>query len=1013
MRNRLLHFLGVEKGEESMVSLLLSQSVFLGLFYGAFDISAHSLFLAVYDETIMARAYIISGLSGIFLTSLYAFFQTRMKFRNFAVINLIFVALVTLFLWMSLKFNPSNTIIFILFVLMGPLNILALLGFWGTSGRLFTLRQGKRLFGLVDVGLILGVILSSYAIPVMLTFGFNTHNIILLSAVAVFGASILQFLLGSRHTLGETASVRKGSVSKAMSLFRKDSYVLNMGIFVSLSVMVAFFVQYSFMAVTREQYPLEADMARFLGLFIGSMMIFTLFLKTFLFSYLIRNYGLKVLLLLPPLLILVFTAAASLLGSLLGYRPATGGFIIFFLILALSRLFSIALRDAVETPSFKVIYQTFDETERYAVQSLIDGTVTEIAALGSGLLLSILGIIAAGRLISFSFVLLVITIIWGYIGFRLYSEYRKAIIRSLEEKRSGTDPELPVSPVVTRMGWFHATLLIRLNYSRLTGGAFSLLEGDTGEGIARHLVKIAGVSNDFNLIHALEWIRNSDQLPADIRNNASETLAALRKGRGPYTDPFINVPVRKEAEELLRAERTPQPAMLLKTLRDNSPASRRSSLVVIGRHKVTDLMSEVCELLVNSDTSLDAASVLDSFGDSSHACLNRFLMRSSGNVPLMKSILDIMGKNSFHEASGLIYQMLRASSRAIRAQSVEILLEHQYMVPDSERDKMNQFISEIAGIITWHLQASVALVRADDSQLSAAIEQETRWWYDFLFKLLSVTYNCNYIVKIRENLEIATVESVNFALEMIDIVLDESIKAKIGYCVDITGNEEKLRSLYQFYPGVVPDYNSLLIEIINRDYNLISLWTKAIAVASLRNVSLTEKVRETLTALLFSPGRILVEEASKLLVEMDEDTLKGLMPRLPSANLEILEKVRESRMGEKDFLFSKIRFLKGYFETIPEDNLIEMAEQLVLLKPDDLSNLADDDMFLLPDGGDRHSGSYWFVRKGTPFENIIDKLGGFYRLKSRTLTDFLSFNMEFLEPVVSMTDNAGEIVQTS
>ena len=52
-----------------------------------------------------------------------------------------------------------------------------------------------------------------------------------------------------------------------------------MGIFIALSVVTAFFVQYSFMAVTREQYPAEEDMARFLGIFTGSMMIFTLLIK--------------------------------------------------------------------------------------------------------------------------------------------------------------------------------------------------------------------------------------------------------------------------------------------------------------------------------------------------------------------------------------------------------------------------------------------------------------------------------------------------------------------------------------------------------------------------------------------------------------------------------------------------------------------------------------------------------------------------------------------------------------
>ena len=76
-----------------MVSMLLTQSVFLGIFFGAFDISAHSLFLSIFDEKMMARGYVVSGIAGIILTSLYTWLQTRMQFKNFAIINLIFVTI--------------------------------------------------------------------------------------------------------------------------------------------------------------------------------------------------------------------------------------------------------------------------------------------------------------------------------------------------------------------------------------------------------------------------------------------------------------------------------------------------------------------------------------------------------------------------------------------------------------------------------------------------------------------------------------------------------------------------------------------------------------------------------------------------------------------------------------------------------------------------------------------------------------------------------------------------------
>ncbi|HAM11204.1 MAG TPA: hypothetical protein DCP74_13250, partial [Bacteroidales bacterium] len=200
MRDKLFSVLGIESGEESMVSMLLTQSVFLGIFFGAFDISAHSLFLSIFDEKMMAKGYVVSGVAGIILTALYTGLQTRMKFRSFAILNLAIVTLFSLLLWLAIIFSPSKLVIFLVFIMLGPLNILAALGFWGTAGRLFSLRQGKRLFGLVDAGLVVGIIISCYTIPVLLSFKFESHNILLISALSVMIATVVQIIIGSKFS---------------------------------------------------------------------------------------------------------------------------------------------------------------------------------------------------------------------------------------------------------------------------------------------------------------------------------------------------------------------------------------------------------------------------------------------------------------------------------------------------------------------------------------------------------------------------------------------------------------------------------------------------------------------------------------------------------------------------------------------------------------------------------------------------------------------------------------------
>ena len=49
------------------------------------------------------------------------------------------------------------------FVMFGPLFVLSIVTFWGVANRLYNLRQGKRLFGIIDAGIIFGIIIKTMA----------------------------------------------------------------------------------------------------------------------------------------------------------------------------------------------------------------------------------------------------------------------------------------------------------------------------------------------------------------------------------------------------------------------------------------------------------------------------------------------------------------------------------------------------------------------------------------------------------------------------------------------------------------------------------------------------------------------------------------------------------------------------------------------------------------------------------------------------------------------------------
>jgi len=928
MREKLFSLLGVESGEESMVSILLTQSVFLGIFFGSFDISAHSLFLSIFDEKMMAKGYVVSGVAGIILTSVYTWLQTRMKFKNFAIINLIAVSSFTVLLWIILIIFSSKLVIFIVFIMLGPLNILAVLGFWGTTGRLFTLRQGKRLFGLVDAGLIIGVILSCYTIPVLLSFNFESHNILLVSASSVFVATVIQIIIGARFQLvtrkSEEEKVEEKEKKNFLSLFKEDPYTRIMGIFIALSVVTAFFVQYSFMAVTREQYPSEADMARFLGIFTGSMMIFTLLVKLLVFSYLIRNYGLRTCLVLSPILVAIFTVVAIAIGLLMGYTPeSVSGFLIFFLLLALSRLFSKSLKDSIESPSFKVIYQTIDEKIRYEVQSGMDGTVNEIAALSSGLILAGLGVLSFIKLIHFSLVLFVIILIWVFFAFRLYSEYRKSIRKALES----VGPDTAIDTLPDNRAYsgnrFSADRSFRNDYFNLISGDFSMLP-DRNNWYFKKIIEDSDLRNDISLIPVLDRLASDNKIDAEIRKQSSDLVKRLKgfTGNGKQeNEKYFS------ARKILSGTRQPQTTEILRLLKDNSVESRRLAIYMIGKFNLADMIPEVCECLNSAGLEADASLVLQKFGEVAVGELIRFYLVSSGNLNTSKTILRILGKVRSEESIAFIFSRIWSNSRQLKEIAVGTLIDCDFKPSEEDKDRLHQVITDIVGIMTWNLSAKICLDKSNDVVLIEVLRKEIYRWNAFLFSLLSITYDSGSITKIRENLESETVESVNYALEMMDLVIDESIKPKLISLLDIVPDEEKLKNLHNFFPGEIPKYEKLLEDIINRDYNFLSIWTKVCVLRNLPKIE-GDDMAESVVALLFSPEGILQAESARLIARSSHELYKSVSQRIPPSSKIRLDKIVNGEVNERELLFEKIQFLSNCFKRIPEEELLSLASAM-------------------------------------------------------------------------------------
>jgi AAA family ATP:ADP antiporter len=188
MKARLLKLLDIEHEEFGRVGLLLIMSVFMGIFLATLTVASQTLFLQHYEND-LPLALLISGGFGVVATIIYNFLQNRIPFRMLASASLITVAGLTAFIEFGKNLLSDPELMYFLgFTQIIPFSFVIFLVFWGSFGRLFNLRQSKRLVGTVDLGAMLASFVAYFTIPLALsTPDFNTENLYSICLISIVG----------------------------------------------------------------------------------------------------------------------------------------------------------------------------------------------------------------------------------------------------------------------------------------------------------------------------------------------------------------------------------------------------------------------------------------------------------------------------------------------------------------------------------------------------------------------------------------------------------------------------------------------------------------------------------------------------------------------------------------------------------------------------------------------------------------------------------------------------------
>lgn len=895
MNSKLLKILDIEPKHASRVFLMLGMGFFMGIFLATYSVSASALFLVTFPEE-LPTAILLSGTTGLILTAIYNFLQSRIHFRFLSILTLIFVvALVGSLQFIAPYLPDPDYVYYAAFVLMLPLNYITLLIFWGTFGRIFSLRESKKIIGNIDTGQLLASMLALFSIPFFQGYeGTETEDLFIISLIAAGGVLIMNIVVASSGHYH--AKKKTGRISYFKML--KSRYILLMSGFVILSVLALTFVDFAFLRSASQQFD-ENNLPNFLALFEATVVIFSFLFQTFVTDRVISLYGLRFALIVNPILAAAFTIVAVVIGTFFGFiKDGNSTFIFFFIIIAMSKLFIASLKDALDGPTFKLYFLPVDSDIRFDVQTKVEGVVYAFAGLLAGGLFLLIESVEFFTLIYITIFTLPLLAMWYLITNRMHSGYKDTLqdtlVRNKESKNIQVREEFAVNQVLENE--------IKSNSSPNIIYCLKLMEKLEPALFENSIIKMLNNSNEEVRDYAknkIEGLNLQYEKDSEIHQLAMQALGSAEDKEVLSVTPkqleklgkSVNKQDRTTAARLLRTNSDQKNIfLLLELLRDIDPDVRLEAIIAARKVKRPETWTVLIDMTDSPTFGHAATSALIEAGEDALEALEMAFHKSGQRDAVMMKIIAIIGRIGGNVAIDSLWQKIDYPDKRIASQVMIWLRYFNYNATrERERNAITELLDDDISKAIWNISAIEELPNTEQfAYLQKALEEELEINYDHIFMLLSILYDMESIRLVRENIETGTSEGIAFALELLDIFIDKDIRPRLFPLFDDIDPIDKLRQLQIYYPREEYTEREVLNYILNRNFDQANRWTKSCA---LHAMAFTDdfKVTKAMVAQLFNSDYLLQETASWVIYHKERTIFEKVTKRLPEEDKKYLE----------------------------------------------------------------------------------------------------------------------------
>lgn len=946
MKQRILKLLDVEPEESGQVFLLLAISFMLGMFLATVTVGSQSLFLTHFSENFdLPRALTISGILGLITTAIYNFLQGRIPFSLLAIGSLSIVLIMTAFIEFGDAFVADiNSLYYYGFALILPFTFVTQLVFWGAFERMFNLRQAKRVIGSVDLGTMVAQILAFFTIPVLLQFGVPVTDLFTIGLFSIAGYLLLFFVLANRYLRkGRAVTSEEYHQKITTKQFFNNRYIVWMSLFIIMSLVALRFVDYSFFNATTNVFE-PNQLATFLSLFEALIVIFGFAFTTFATDRILQDYGLRISLLINPVLLIAFTGVSLALGTYFGFDKTVGSSVIFFFIgVAMSKLLITFLRDAIDSPVFKFYYVPIDKAIKLDAQTKLEGFITALGSTIAGGLIVLINQFHIFNVLSITMFTLPVLVLWYLVTNKMYSGYRTTLQNSLIKNKTAVDKdhareytmdsvlEKQVRSTAEDKVIYGLRLMEKLEPALFESSVISLAESKFKrvKQFAQDKIQQLGLSQETE-IQGLAKRAAGELDDSDLLSISPDKLMRLSKSV-KQTDRLL-------AAKLLRKLISPKTIfILLEMLRDADPRVRNEALLTARKVKRPETWNVLIELLGSPAYSHAAASALKEAGEPALQYLETAFHKSGQSDLVMLKIVLIIGHIGGKEGMELLWKKADYPDKRIVKQILYSLRYIDYKAKGREVLAVKDLLDVEMSKTLWNLTALEELPEEPHFEfLRQAVREEIRDNYDHLTLLLSLLYDSESVQLVKENIETGTPDSIAYALELLDLFVDQDLKPKLIPLLDESKVSDKLEKLQTYFPRESYNPVQVINYILNRDFNYNNRWTKLCAVHASAYIS-NFRVSRGLISQMFNQDKLLQETAAWVIYNKDKSIYPVITDRLPLRDKRFLDSAIENNQlldGLDDGFFLGIEmvlFIKQLpvFKGISGNFISDLADKIV------------------------------------------------------------------------------------